>query len=120
METNFCFFIDGLNEYDGNHTGLNNLFKVSCSRNIKLCISSRPWNVFEEAFGNRSFLMLQDLILKDIQIYLSSSFKNHAGFTELEKREPDFSRQLMDHMVEKAFGVFLWVHLVVKLLLAGL
>jgi hypothetical protein len=119
--TNFCFFIDGLDEYDGNHTDLNNLFKeVACSRNIKLCISSRPWNIFEDAFGNRSFLMLQDLTLKDIQIYVSSSFKNHAGFTELEKREPDFSRQLKDHIVEKASGVFLWVHLVVKSLLAGL
>ena len=64
--------------------------------------------------------MLQDLTLKDIQIYVSSSFKNHAGFTKLEKREPDFSRQLKDHIVEKASGVFLWVHLVVKSLLAGL
>jgi hypothetical protein len=121
LETNFCFFIDGLDEYDGDHTNLNNLFKeVACSSHIKLCISSRPWNVFEDSFGNKSFLMLQDLTFNDIQIYVSSSFKDHAGFTELEDREPEFSRQLMDHISKKASGVFLWVHLVVKSLLAGL
>jgi hypothetical protein len=48
----FCFFIDGLDEYSGNHQELVNLIKsISTSTSMKFCVSSRPWNVFEHAFG---------------------------------------------------------------------
>jgi hypothetical protein len=119
--TKFCFFIDGLDEFGGDHSELNNLFRtVASSSHIKICVSSRPWNVFEDAFGDKSFLMLQDLTYDDIKLFVNSNFKENAGFAELESREPIYAASLKDRVSKKAEGVFLWVLLVVKSLLAGL
>jgi hypothetical protein len=117
----YCFFIDGLDEFDGDHEVLNDLLKeVASSPHVKICVSSRPWNVFEDAFGQKSFLMLQDLTYSDIQIYVNSMFETNAGFTHLERRELLYANELKDKVAKKAAGVFLWVYLVVKSLLAGL
>ncbi|KAE8441139.1 hypothetical protein EG329_005822 [Mollisiaceae sp. DMI_Dod_QoI] len=52
MPIKICLFVDGLDEYDGNHAEICRVFKDSASsKSIKCCISSRPWNVFENAFG---------------------------------------------------------------------
>jgi len=119
--TKFCFFIDGLDEFDGDHSELNTLLKDAASSGyVKICVASRPWNVFEDAFGERSFLMLQDLTHGDIQAYVESRFEGNPGFAELEVREPKYARELKNHISKKASGVFLWVYLVVKSLLAGL
>lgn len=41
--TKFCFFIDGLDEYDGDiFEILDCLADIDCSTNIKLCLSNRP------------------------------------------------------------------------------
>lgn len=46
-----AIFVDGLDEYHGNHQELvaylQQLQKAPC---IKLCVSSRAWNVFADAF----------------------------------------------------------------------
>jgi hypothetical protein len=60
----FCFFIDGLDEYDGDHFDLIEImFKVVKTSHIKICLSSRPWNCFEDSFGQdlKRKLYLQDL-----------------------------------------------------------
>src|ERR1700722_13145867 len=45
----FCFSIDGLDEYDGNHLELIDLLKsIFHSSSIMICVSSRPWNVFQD------------------------------------------------------------------------
>ena len=55
MPLKMCFFIDGLDEYDSDHV---ELCKVLCdmanSPHIKMCLSSRPWAVFERSFGGES------------------------------------------------------------------
>jgi hypothetical protein len=119
--TKFCFFIDGLDELDGDHSELNSLFRtVASSSHIKICVSSRPWNVFEDAFGDEPSLMLQDLTYQDINLFVNSNFKENVGFAELEIREPIYAATLKERVCKKAEGVFLWVLLVVKSLLAGL
>ena len=48
MATRFCFFIDGLDEFDGDHMeALDVINSLTSSNNIKICFSSRPWVVFE-------------------------------------------------------------------------
>ncbi|KLU88813.1 hypothetical protein MAPG_07796 [Magnaporthiopsis poae ATCC 64411] len=48
----YCIFVDGVDEFQGDHYDLcNTLKELSASPNLKLCLSSRPWNVFEDAFG---------------------------------------------------------------------
>ncbi|PVH77304.1 hypothetical protein DL98DRAFT_638501, partial [Cadophora sp. DSE1049] len=115
-----CLFIDGLDEFNGNPMNLLSLLKdIDFSPNIKVCISSRPWVEFEDAFRDRSGLRVQDLTYRDIQAYVSSHFLGHAGFAELERREPEYASQLIEEITQKASGVFLWVNLVVHSLLAG-
>ncbi|KAK1687540.1 hypothetical protein BDP55DRAFT_714367 [Colletotrichum godetiae] len=65
----FFFFVDGLDEYDGDHPKLILIpSRLASSPNVKLCVSSRPWNVFEDAYGKTSLwkLALQDLTQNDI------------------------------------------------------
>ncbi|KAE9372556.1 hypothetical protein N431DRAFT_483324 [Stipitochalara longipes BDJ] len=117
-----CFFIDGLDEYNGIHSDIVQLFqKFSVSENIKICLSSRPWNVFQNAFGegNNPQLMLQDLTWHDIQIYVRDKLAENYRFQALADADERY-HQLIEDIVTKAQGVFLWVSLVTKSLLNGL
>ena len=120
-EAKFCFFIDGLDEFEGDHTNLIGLIKdIGSSSNIKICVSSRPWVLFEDAFKHKPSLMLQDLTYRDIIKFIGSAFHNKPEFIELEKREPKYASELLRDIARKSAGVFLWVSLVVRSLLAGL
>ncbi len=120
-EAKFCFFIDGLDEFEGDHTDLIGLIKdIGSSSNIKICVSSRPWVLFEDAFRHKPSLMLQDLTYPDIKQFIDDAFYNNLRFSELEEREPEYAGQLLKDIAQKSAGVFLWVTLVVHSLLAGL
>ena len=118
-----CFFIDGLDEYDGDHDELICLLRsFSRSNNIKICASSRPWNVFKRAFGTGSdtMLRLEDLTRNDITLYVRETLERNDLFNQLKERENAPCVELVDEVVSKAQGVFLWVFLVVRSLLTGL
>jgi hypothetical protein len=117
-----CFFIDGLDEYDGIHSDVVQLFqKFSASDNIKICLSSRPWNVIQNAFGEgrNPKLMLQDLTREDINIYVKDKLAEDYRFQALADADQRY-HQLIEEIVTKAQGVFLWVVLVTQSLLNGL
>lgn len=119
----FCFFIDGLDEYDGDHRQIITLIqRFAKSENIKWCLSSRPWNVFKEAFGNGSHpsLQLENLTKKDIIRYVHDELEENEAFRTLKRKEGITCAALVDEVVEKAKGVFLWVVLVVRSLTSGL
>jgi hypothetical protein len=117
----FCIFIDGLDEFYGDHSELKALLKkISSSSHIEVCVSSRPWNVFEHEFDAKSCFMLQDLTYQDIKFFVESKFQGNAGFAQLEIMEPVYADRLKEHVTVKAEEVFLWVFLVVQSLLAGL
>ncbi|KAG8529688.1 uncharacterized protein KY384_005169 [Bacidia gigantensis] len=116
-----CLFIDGLDEFEGPHDKLVSLFKDLISNpGVKMCVSSRPWVVFEDAFSHKPSLMLQDLTYADIHLYVTKHFEDDANFSMLQKREPQYADELVKNVVLKSSGVFLWVHLVVNSLLAGM
>ncbi|KAK3372352.1 small s protein [Podospora didyma] len=110
----FCFFIDGLDEYGGpREAGENDdaspaqvmeiietMQTLSKLKDIRLCISSRPWVVFENPFGRNT----------DRKLYV---------FVESRVDEADLQR-LVSGIVENSHGVFLWVVPVVESLLRGL
>ena len=117
----FAFFVDGLDEFHGDRTKmaawLQDLSKLD---NVRLCVSSRPEQEFEDAFSKMPSLRLQDLTRPDIESYARSRLTSHIGFFELNERDPDYAEHLIDNITDKAEGVFLWVRFVVDSLLDGL
>ncbi|KAH8880969.1 hypothetical protein GQ53DRAFT_812944 [Thozetella sp. PMI_491] len=119
----FCFIIDGLDEYGGDHAGLCELLiqLTQCSF-IKLLVSSRSWNVFEDNFGNSSHkLRLHDLTKKDIRDYAESRLRDHPNWEKLVERYGEQpANSLIEDIRERSRGVFLWVFLVTRQLRDGL
>jgi NACHT domain len=115
--------IDGLDEFNGNYSQqvkLVEFIRSLLSSDIKICVSSRPWNVFEDAFNTSPSLRLEDLTYKDIQHHCSSALSNNLGFTALQHGDPKTASDLIGNVSMKASGVFLWVILVIQSLLEGL
>lgn len=117
----FCFFIDGLDEHEGNLDDLIDCLRdLDCSPNIKLCISSRPWNCFEDAYGvSEMKLRLEDLTKGDMEKYISDGLvpalqKSHIPY------HIQFAHAVTSEILAKAQGVFLWVILAVQSLRRGI
>ncbi|KAH6698160.1 hypothetical protein BKA61DRAFT_530992, partial [Leptodontidium sp. MPI-SDFR-AT-0119] len=119
-----CFVIDGLDEFDGDdgdYEEMGQLFKeITDSKQVKVCLSSRPWVVFEDLFDTDPNLKLQNLTYRDIERYVHDKFYLNRAFLKLTTREPAAGPALLKEIVEKAEGVFLWVKLVVRSLLDGI
>lgn len=130
--TKICLFIDGLDEFAGCPESLTRLVESliddagSRSENVKICVASRPWNEFQKAFELAPSLRLEKLTHNDIRNFVVSKFAADIEFEKLRQRyrssenNPAFADALIDNIVDKASGVFLWVDLVVASLLAGM
>ena len=118
-----CFFIDGLDEYIGEHVDLVQLLltlaECPC---IKICVSSRPWNVFTRAYDRRADgqLAMQDLTGSHVRAYIEDKMSADPLFREYQQYNPDGCHKLQEDIRAKAQGVFLWVFLIVRSLLRGL
>lgn len=122
LPVKFCFFIDGLDEYDGDHKEICDIFKVLVkeSSGIKMCLSSRPWNVFEQALGNKSNrIYIHDLTQQDVRNFAQSRLSNHLQWQTMSLENPEV-QNLVKEVTKRAQGVFLWVFLVTGLLCEGL
>ena len=123
LHLRFCFFIDGVDEYDGeDYKHIIDVLKtLNASPCVKICVSSRPWNIFIAAFGDSSDqrLLLEDHNGDDIRKYVKNRFESDEQFALLQSRDPG-SSDLVDQIVWNAQGVFLWVRIVVSNLLRGL
>ncbi len=132
-----CFFIDGLDEFDEaneldpeDHSCYSDLIRIfrDWTRDrpgVKLCVSSRDWKLFEKAFDPWQRIRLQDLTRGDMKTMVYDSLKEHGGSFYTEADSESELGELVEKIVERAEGVFLWVILVLKsrelinLLLAG-
>ena len=115
----FCFFIDGLDEYEGDHQEICDILRdLASGDHIKICVSSRPWPVFQSALGTdvSNMLALQELTRNDIQVFVQDKLGADHRYIALRQQE-DFHIDLAKEVTDNAQGVFLWVSLVVKELL---
>ena len=114
LHADVYIFIDALDEVDENCVMivdlLENLAKKSKSRQVKIraCISSRPLPVLEHRLRGYPSLTLQDLTAEDIGVYVSSKMATY-----------EIARYYSEEVVMQAYGVFLWVKLVVRSLQEG-
>jgi hypothetical protein len=114
------FLIDGLDEFSGDHQDLiESLQELNSSPAIKICVSSRPWIVFESAYGSNVHcsMELHHLTVRDIDICIATrleSLHDHGVLTGEELKA------LGDEIRNRARGVFLWVTLAIKDLRRGI
>lgn len=126
ISASFCFFVDGLDEFHEENRStfrhlINTLNRIAAFPNVKICVSSRPWTIFLDAFQaspERTF-RLEDLTRGDIRKYVTDNFKKHEQYERLSRFDAGYSR-VIEEVSTRAQGVFLWVYLVVKDLLDGL
>ena len=118
-----CIFIDGLDEIGPENDPydlLDTIMKLKDLPNVKLCVSSRPERVFQLALGAFPKLRLQDLTASDISIYTTSFLRSQTRSIMRSDYPEHAIGTLARTIVDKANGVFLWVHLVLKSLRTGL
>ncbi|KAF2470006.1 uncharacterized protein BDR25DRAFT_35993 [Lindgomyces ingoldianus] len=123
LQTQFRYFfvIDGLDEFDGDTSELLELLmKIAASPNVKVCVASRPWLIFEEALKGQPMLQLQYLTTGDIELYASQKLLNNSMFAAWQTQNHGEAFMIFQTIKCKAAGVFLWVYLVVSSLLEGL
>ena len=82
---------------------------LSDQKHVKICVSSRPLLAFERAFNGKPCLRLQDLNFDIIREYtdvqLSHLVQQHVSYKENVQHS---AKSLLDMIVERADGVFLW------------
>lgn len=121
-DVRFGFFIDGLDEYDGEPQDIIELIRTLRNfTNVKICISSRPWNEFEQAFGQDASrkLYMQEFNKGDISLYIHDELEQDSEYEDLDGDE-SCRNELIAEINEASQGVFLWVHLVVQSFQQGL
>lgn len=120
----FCvlIFVDGMDEYSGSHEYLIGIVAALAKiPNVKICVSSRPWIDFSDAYSNSPWkLNLHDLTRKDIESFTISTLEGNDRFKSFKTRNPEASLDLVSCITDRAQGIFLWVHLAVQSLLQGI
>jgi hypothetical protein len=120
VATKFYFHVDGLDEYYGDSWDVVEILRdLSTAPNVKLCVSSRPWNCFQDAFGraNPHMLRLHDLTRQDIELFARENLVSFGLYADFESTLFD---DLVQDIGDRAQGVFLWVRLVVRSLRDGI
>lgn len=117
----FWILLDGLDELEGEHDTIKYLFE-SPQRlpNVKILVSSRPLPVFVNAFDRDPKMYLQDLTHTDIETYVKDSILPHPHMARLSHVEPIKAMDVVEALVKKASGVFLWVALACQSIREGL
>ncbi|KAJ5381502.1 uncharacterized protein N7496_003930 [Penicillium cataractarum] len=124
LPVKFFLMIDGLDEYEATEDELEHLIELlknSTNPKVKICISSRPWTIFERHFGNHRYptLLLQNLTYSDIKLFVFDSFNRSDIFQSFLQAHPERMHDFGIKIVRKSDGVFLWVRLVVKAIIRG-
>lgn len=117
-----CIFIDGLDEIR-NEDGFTKLFKsvqsISKFSNVKICMSTRPeaqimrWLQTTNAVG----ILLEDLTRFDMVLFVRKRFRELLINGDASSEFFDYLRQ---QLVDKAQGVFLWLHLASGSIIEGI
>ncbi|KAI0896566.1 hypothetical protein F4806DRAFT_508444 [Annulohypoxylon nitens] len=108
-----CLFLDALDEYDGPLEFLCQFLQDLAAiapkpnRQIKICFSSRPWDIFMRTFRGCAGFQIHDFTRNDIRDYCLGSIRDeNLSTTAFESWIPD--------IVTRSRGVFLWVKLLIK------
>lgn len=115
-------FVDGLDEIDGPYDSILRMIKdLANQKNVKICLSSRPLPVFEEAFNEAPGLRLQDLTYDSIKAYAHVQLSGLVEKQLCHKKHDKYqARELVDKIMWRAEGVFLWAVIAIREIRDGL
>jgi hypothetical protein len=127
VDVNMCLFIDALDENSGNHRELLEFFDrlLQCTKSenshirLRLCLASRPENIFKKAFASCPRLVIHDRTKEDIRRFALGKMQSELK-TDLPTGTVDQLGKLLEDIINQAQGVFIWVKLVVDELIEGL
>ncbi|KAI4266714.1 MAG: hypothetical protein L6R35_006919, partial [Caloplaca aegaea] len=113
---NLCLFLDALDEHAGGNEELVSLIwhwiaaanDNSTTVHIKICLASRPWDIFKKTFGQCPQFAIHEHTRGDIEMYTTQRIRKAMYTSELSPAEAD----LIEQVVRDASGVFIWVRLV--------
>jgi hypothetical protein len=122
-------FLDALDEYDGPPDFVANFVKSlvngpkSSETRIKVCFSSRPWNIFMDEFGSYPGFSIHEHTQQDISKYIEGRFLENRSFPSMLS-SPDIAEHekfsaLMSEIAKKAEGVFVRLKLALDALISA-
>ncbi|KAG4293471.1 hypothetical protein FPRO06_00056 [Fusarium proliferatum] len=115
-----CFFIDGLDEPVGDYRdSIDFISKLAHNEQSKVVVSSRPIPTCVAAFQKHPQMKLQDLTRHDIQAYVQFKVGSHPSMKRYMRRYPEESASLLNELVDKSFGVWLWIILACRSICGG-
>lgn len=83
---------------------------------LKICLASRSWPFFEREMGGNAripSLAIHNFTTDDIRIYASALLEEPLQSLDLPAAYQSGSQQLVNEIIERANGVFVWVRVVV-------
>ncbi|KAM0479002.1 hypothetical protein ACHAPX_004980 [Trichoderma viride] len=116
-----ALLIDGLDEFDHDdcesHDDLVSLLHEANTENgVKICVSSRPWNIFRDKYSKKPMLQLENLSRQDITLFVREKLQLAPGYSDFAATDLQTARKIITDIVDKSQGVFLWVSVVSGLL----
>ncbi|KAI2465181.1 hypothetical protein F4781DRAFT_424945 [Annulohypoxylon bovei var. microspora] len=114
-----CIFLDGLDEIcpeDGPLSLLELVDHISELPNVKICVASRPEPLLQSLHRHQQ-LRLQDLTEKDMRRFANAQITPYIIDSQITEDQREW---ITDTLIDKAEGVFLWLHLAIRSLNRGL
>lgn len=114
-----CIFVDGLDEIcreDGVIILMEFVKELWEYPNVKVCVSSREEPHLKARLDGNPQLRLQDFTSKDMQRFARNQLRKAHAFDTISI---DVQINILDELVWKADGVFLWIVLAVRSLFTG-
>lgn len=117
LDMNIVLFLDALDEYSGRPefiaSSIQSLVKKSKESHtqIRIIFSSRPWPAFQNDFADYPCIQIHEHTQGDIMNYTAESISSRP-------MAKTFIAPLVPVIVRRARGVFLWVKLVMRDLIA--
>ncbi|KAF5554177.1 hypothetical protein FMEXI_2163 [Fusarium mexicanum] len=109
------FFIDGLDEFQGDHAALiKELLRWTSAQptGVKICVSSREWPIFREGFKTFPSFRLHELTRSDVSRIVRDRLKDNDTYQKLAA--PGELAHFESNLVDRSDGVFLWLKLILQ------
>lgn len=119
---NVLFFIDALDEHEGNHRDLIRVIRNSFIPrgasivNVKFCLASRPDPAFTNAFESCPGLLVHEYTREDVQWYARQQIASSILYRDIDQDMSEL-HQLTAEITQRANGVFIWVRIVIDKLI---